>query len=473
LGKLKGFIEIKRKSPKKRDVKSRLKDFNEIYKIMSDSEIEEQSERCMNCGVPFCHSYGCPLGNLIPEFNYLVCNKHWQDALKILTKAHPFPEITGRICPALCEASCVCGIDGEPVSIRQIELSLIEKGFSENWIQPKKIDERKTQKIAVVGSGPTGLSAAKYLNDLGYNVTVYEKNSKSGGILYYGIPDFKLPKAIVERRIKLLEQEGIVFENEVNIGEDISFNYLNKNYDAILLACGALKPRDVKIPGRNLKNIYFAMDYLTQQNKINNNEKVNDRIVAKDKIVVVIGGGDTGADCVGTANRQGAKKVYQLEIMPKPPLERGENIWPEYPMILRTSTSHEEGCVRKWNVLTKEFLGNSDNVIEKIKCVEVKWNKKNGKYTNFEEIKDSEFFIKSDLVLIAAGFISHGNQEIIENSAIEVNKRGFLKVNNNFMTNVEGVFCSGDMSTGPSLVVKAFEEGRNVAYKINEYLKNS
>ncbi len=469
---LRGFLEIDRREPGYRPINERVKDFNEVEKHLSVKELEEQAERCMECGVPFCHSNGCPLDNLIPEWNELVSKGKWEQALKILCSTSNFPEFTGRICPALCEASCTCGLEGkDPVTIRQIEVSLIERGFEEGWIKPNPPTIRTGKKVAVIGSGPAGLAIADMLNKIGHSVTVYEKDEEVGGFMRYGIPDFKLNKRIIERRVHLMEDEGIVFDTSIEVGIDISAHYLNKKFDAIALACGAREPRDLPVEGRDLKGVYYAMEYLEQSNKnVSGEEYSQEKINAKNKHVVVIGGGDTGSDCVGTANRQGAKSVTQIEIMPKPPKGRHEGTpWPEWPYQLKTSSSHKEGCVRDWNIKTLNFEGNKR--LKKINAVKVEWEvAPNGRPLSMKDIKGSEFVINADLVFLAMGFIGPKKAGLLENLNLEFDERGNVAIQEDFSTNAAGVFAAGDIASGPSLVVRAIAAGRDVAETIDKYL---
>ncbi len=375
MGKTTGFLEYDRKEPGYRPMEVRLKDYKAVEYEPDEDDIYEQAARCMDCGIPFCHGCGCPVSNIIPEFNDLAYRGHWQEALDILLSTNNFPEFTGRLCPAPCETACVTGINSDPVTIRQIELSVIEKGFEKGLIRPKPPAKYFNKRIAIIGSGPAGLAVADTLNRSGYKVTVFDEAEKPGGLLRYGIPDFKLEKCIVERRIGLMEKEGVIFETGIRAGTDISFKYLNRHFHAICLACGARKPRDLSIPGRNFTGIFFAMDFLVQQNKRIGGEAIDpsDAISARDKAVVIIGGGDTGSDCLGTSLRQGAKSVCQLEILPKPPVERPDHTpWPMWPLILRESHAHKEGGERRFSVTTRAFIG-ENRVVNKLLCAEVEW----------------------------------------------------------------------------------------------------
>lgn len=476
MGKPRGFLDIKHKGAQYRSVEERLKDFNEVEILLTDEEIHQQAARCMDCGVPFCHGAGCPLGNLIPEFNEYVYRGHWKLALGILLSTNQFPEFTGRVCPALCESACTAGLNGDPVSIRQIEISLIEKGFREGFIRPAPPERRTKKTVAVIGSGPSGLTVANQLNKMGHNVTVFEKDQYAGGLLRYGIPDFKLAKKIVQRRIDLMKEEGIKFELSVSIGQDITPGFLIKKFDAICIAAGAREPRDLNVPGRALKNIHFAMDYLSQQNKILGSEKLIDPIIsAENKRVVVIGGGDTGSDCVGTANRQKASSVTQIEIMPKPPESRSEKTpWPQWPYQLRTSSSHKEGCDRAWNILTKSFTGSEDGKVTKINAIKVSWDISAGGFpVNMKEIPGSEFSIDADLVFLSMGFTGPSDVDMLKQFNIKFDNKTNIKTDDNFCTGHGKVFAAGDVVSGASLVVRAMKKGRDVAIKINEYLSKN
>ncbi len=473
MGKPRGFIEIPRKEPGYRAKEERILDYNEVEKRLNDEDIREQAARCMDCGIPFCHGCGCPLGNIIPEWNDLVYHGHWKEALDLLYAYNNFPEFTGRICPALCEAACTVGLNSEPVSIRQIEISLIEKGYKEGYIKPTPPNKRTDKKVAVVGSGPAGLTIADQLNHMGHNVTVYEQDQKIGGILRYGIPDFKLDKKIIRRRIDLMAAEGIIFETGVTIGKDISANYLLSRFDAVCIACGAREPRDLPIPGRDVDGVYFAMDFLTQQNKrIGRESFACKEITAKAKKVVVIGGGDTGSDCVGTSIRQGASSVVQIEIMPKPPETRDQSTpWPQWPYVIRSSSSHKEGCERIWNIMTKSFECDKGK-LKGLNCVKVEWEKDLlGRPKTMKEVPNSNLNIPADLALIAMGFTGVEKKGMISDIGIKLAKNGSIAVDENGMTNIKGVFAAGDSVAGASLVVRAIAAGRELAAKVNDFLK--
>jgi len=477
MGKPTGFLEFKRKTLHKKSVEERKNNFNEFEFRFSSEEVKTQTARCMDCGIPFCHGdTGCPLGNYIPEWNDLVYKGHMKEALINLHSTNNFPEFTGRLCPAPCETACTLGINAEPVSIKSIERTIIDKAFEEDWVHPRIPVVATNKKIAIVGSGPAGLSAAQQLCRAGHQVTVYEKNNRVGGLLRYGIPDFKLEKKLIDRRIMQMQIEGVTFKTNVHVGKDIHAKELIENYDAVILAGGSEKPRDIKIPGRELKGIYFALEYLTDSNRVVAGEYHQNKISAKNKNVVVIGGGDTGSDCVGTANRQGAKSITQIELLPKPPLQRTENSpWPYWPTILRTSTSHEEGAERMWSVNTTSFKGNENGEVVALNCVQVKFE--NGKLIN---VPGTEFELKADLVLIAAGFLSpepNGMIEQFKELGLELDERGNVKAKfgdeeNSFQTSIPNVFSCGDMRRGQSLVVWGIAEGRKCANAVHGFLSN-
>ncbi len=470
MGKPTGFLDYERVEPGYRPKNERIKDYQAVEYEPEEDYIYDQAARCMDCGTPYCHAHGCPVSNVIPEFNDLLYRGNWRLALSTLLSTNNFPEFTGRICPAPCETSCIDGIHGQPVTIRQIELAIIEKGFEKGLIKPQPPSYYTGNHVAIIGSGPAGLAAADSLNKSGIHVTVFDEAKNPGGLLRYGIPDFKLEKRIVDRRIKLMKEEGIVFENGIKVGDDISARYLRKRFNAICLACGARKPRDLSIPGRELSGIYFALEYLIQQNQRVDEEIISfPEITSKGKTVVVIGGGDTGSDCVGTAIRQGAKKVYQLEILPKPPMKRSDNNpWPQWPVILRESHAHKEGGNRIWAAATNEFTG-KNGAVKKLKCVKVKWQN-NDKGFIPVGIDNSEFEINADMVFLAMGFTGPGNSKLIENFKLDINKKGNVAADENLMTNIEGIFTAGDMTTGQSLVVRAIHSGRDAAEKIIRYL---
>ena len=478
MGDIKGFLKVKRISSKYRPVCIRVKDYKEVAVPRSDDASKEQASRCMDCGTAFCN-WACPIGNYIPEWNDLVFRNQWKRAFQLLDATNNLPEITGRLCPALCEYACVLGINDDPVTIRENEFAIIEYGFDAGFIRANPPKKRTNKKIAVIGSGPAGISAAAQLNKAGHNVTVFERDDKIGGILRYGIPDFKLEKWIIDRRINLLEKEGIEFVTNTNVGVDIKASKLKKEFDAIVLTGGSRVPRDLKIEGREVSGIYFAMDYLTQSNRRVAKEKFPaDKLIdAKGKKVVVIGGGDTGADCVGTANRQGASCVVQIEVMPKPSECRTDDFpWPKYPLLLKTSTSHEEGANRDWCILTKKFIGENGR-LTKLSCVRVEFvddPKRSTLSANrcpvMREIPGSNFEIDADLVLLAVGFIHPEHSLLLTDLGVEYDNRGNVKTDEHFMTTAKGVFSAGDMHKGQSLIVWAIAEGRQAAYNVDKYL---
>jgi glutamate synthase (NADPH) small chain len=473
MGKITGFIDYSRVDHGDRPVSERVKDYKEIAVALPLQEISTQGARCMDCGVPFCHAMGCPLFNLIPEWNDFVCKGKWHEAFLRLEMTNNLPEITGRICPAPCEPACTLSINRSPVTIKQIELAIIEHAFSQGWAIPRPPSRETGKKIAVIGSGPAGLAAAQQLRRLGHGVTLFERADRIGGILRYGIPDFKLEKWVLDRRIDLMREEGVSFETEVHIGDDLSGKYLRRTFDVVLLTLGAGAPRDLTIPGRGLEGIHFAMDYLTQSNRAVAglaNEK--ETISARNKNVVVIGGGDTGSDCVGTANRQGAKKVHQFEIMPRPVewKEASNPNWPNWPQILRTSTSHEEGCERGWNILTTGFSG-KDVRVEKMNCVKVSWSAPGpGGAPKMTQIHGSEFSLDADLVLLAMGFLHVEHNKLLDDLGVRFDSRGNILTKARYATSVPGIFTAGDAGTGASLVVRAIYHGREAARAINEHL---
>lgn len=470
MGKPTGFLETPRELPAKREVKERLKDYQEVDGAMNESLTKKQAARCMDCGTPFCHQ-GCPLGNNIPEFNDAAYQGNWKLAYEILSSTNNFPEFTGRICPAPCEASCVLGINKPAIAIEYIEKSIIEVAFSQGLVKPRTPVSRSGKKVAVIGSGPAGLAAAAQLNYAGHSVTVYERADVIGGLLRYGIPDFKLDKQVVDRRVTLLEQEGVVFKTSVEVGVTIPAKQLQQEYDAVLLCGGSTIPRDLAIPGRQLRGIHFAMDFLTQQNRrVAGRTVTHEAIHAGGKNVVVLGGGDTGSDCVGTSNRHGARSVTQIEILNRPPEERTDATpWPNWPLILRTSTSHEEGCDRKWSLVTKEFIGDEQGALKALRVAEVVWKSVPGKAPVLEEIKGTEKVIPCELALLALGFVHPQREGLIEQLGVDLDERGNVHCQH-FHTSVEGVFAAGDMRRGQSLVVWAIHEGREAARAIDVWL---
>jgi glutamate synthase (NADPH/NADH) small chain len=469
------FLDQERRDAAYRPVSKRVKDFRSVDLPLTDSEIHDQASRCMDCGTPFCHApaTGCPLGNVIPEFNEHVYNGRWKEALDLLLSTNCFPEFTGRICPAPCEGACVLGLIRPAVNICKIELAIIEQGFQRGYVKPEPRRVRHDQRVAVVGSGPAGLATAQVLNRAGYHVTVYEKDARAGGLLRYGIPDFKLEKWVIDQRTDLMAREGVEFECGVNVGDDISYRYLRDRFDAIVLAGGAGVPRDLAVPGRELSGVHFAMEFLTQQNKLVGGEHLGNehRISAAGKNVVVIGGGDTGSDCIGTARRQGALDVVQLEILPEPPVERSESTpWPQWPLMLRESSSHKEGVTRRWGVDTTGFDG-QDGLVKQVQCVRVEWAYDEAAARSCpRRIEDSEFAVDADLVLIATGFVAPSRTALVDALGISRDSRGFIARDERHMTNVESVFVTGDMRNGASLVVRAIGDGMQTARKVVAHL---
>lgn len=468
-----GFKKFNRKTIPKRKSTLRVSDWKEIYTKWTPKQSYEQSSRCMDCGIPFCNN-GCPLGNLIPEFNDLVSNGNWEEAIISLHSTNNFPEFTGRICPAPCESACTLSINNDPVTIEMIEKTISEIAWKNGWVKPEKPKVRSNKKIAIVGSGPAGLAAAQQLNRAGHNITVFERNEVIGGLLSIGIPEFKLEKKIVNRRIDQMKKEGVKFLVNTNVGIDIKHGELLKKFDAVCLAGGSTIPRDLSIEGRNLNGVHFAMDYLSRQNHILRNEKnkSNHHISAKGKNVVIIGGGDTGADCLGTAIRQNALNIIQIEILPRPPIERNENNpWPHWPMIFKSSTAHEEGGERDYNILTKKFISDSDGNVKELECVRVEWinDSKNNKV--MKEIAGSNFSIMADLVLIAMGFTNPQHEGLLNDLKVNYDKRGNVKADNKMQSNIKGIFTCGDMHRGQSLVVHAIASGRKCARNIDIFLE--
>jgi glutamate synthase (NADPH/NADH) small chain len=473
MGKPTGFLEFSRELPGKRPAEERVNDYNEFIERFGDRHLNNQAARCMDCGIPFCHN-GCPLGNLIPDFNDAVYRQNWLEAYEILSVTNNFPEFTGRICPAPCESACVLGINRPPITIEEIEKHIIEIAFDKGFVQPRKPALRTGKKIAVIGSGPAGMAAAAQLNYAGHSVIVFERDDAPGGLLRYGIPDFKLEKWVIDRRIALMEEEGIVFKCNANVGVNISINDLLREFQSIVLAGGSTIPRNLAIPGRNLKGIYFAMDFLKQQNKRVSNRPVDSEdIFASGKNVVVIGGGDTGSDCVGTSNRHGAKNITQFELFPKPPEDRTFAMpWPTFPMTLKITSSHEEGAHRHWAISTKEFLGDSNGNLRALKVVDLEWKLgSDGKATHFTEAAHSEREIPCELALLAMGFVHPQQEGLLNELSIELDERGNVKATEKeYQTNISKIFSAGDMRRGQSLVVWAISEGRECARKVDEYL---
>jgi glutamate synthase (NADPH) small chain len=467
MGKNTGFKEFPREHAPRRPVTERINDWFEIYLEFPEEKLRAQGARCMDCGVPFCHT-GCPVNNLIPDWNDLVYHGRWKEAVRQLHSTNNFPEFTGRICPAPCEAACVLGINEPPVTIKQIEKNIVDRGFKEGWIIPEPPKFRTGKKVAVVGSGPAGLAAAQQLNRAGHWVTVYEKADRIGGLLRYGIPEFKMEKHILDRRLEQMKAEGVQFVTNAHVGKNVPVEDLQREFDAILLAGGAEAPRDLNVPGRELKGIHFAMDYLPQQNKRCHGDQLNPAldILADGKHVVIIGGGDTGADCLGTSHRQKPLSVHQFEIMPMPPAERSPlTPWPLWPMQLRVEGAHEEGGIRKWSMGTVEFTGDENGNVKQLHGIEV------GPPPKFEPIVGTEFVMEADLVLLAMGFLGPVRNGMIEQLGVKLDQRGNVATDENYMSSVPGVFAAGDMRRGQSLVVWAISEGRKAAEGVDLYLK--
>jgi len=467
MGKVTGFIEYRRELPSRRPVTERVNDWFEIYREFPEEKVRAQGARCMDCGVPFCHN-GCPLNNIIPDWNDLAYKGRWEEAIRRLHATNNFPEFTGRICPAPCEAACVLGINEPPVTIRQIEKSVIEHAWSAGWIHPEPPAEATGQRVAVIGSGPAGLAAAQQLRRAGHQVTVYEKNERAGGLLRFGIPNFKLEKHVVDRRLQQMVEEGVQFVTKAHVGVNVSVADLRRNYDALLLAGGAEQPRDLPVPGRELKGIHYAVDFLSQQNRRCEGIDLGSReeILATGKRVVIIGGGDTGADCLGTSHRQHPKSVHQFELLPMPPEERSPKTpWPLWPMQLRTESSHEEGGIREWAVSTTAFHGNEAGHVVGLAGVRV------GPPPKFEPVAGSEFYLECDLVLLAMGFVGPVRSGLLGQLGVKLDQRGNVATDETYMSSVPGVFAAGDMRRGQSLVVWAIQEGRNAARGVDAYLR--
>ena len=475
MGKPTGFKEYGRGGPERRSVQERVKDYREVYETWPEQDIKNQGARCMNCAVPFCHT-GCPLGNVIPDWNDLVYRGRWKEALHALHATNNFPEFTGRICPAPCEASCVLSINQDPVTIEYIEKAIADRGFEEAWIVPEPPEHRTGKKVAVVGSGAAGLAAAQQLNRAGHRVTVFERDGYIGGLLTLGIPDFKLDKAIVQRRVNLMAEEGVEFKTDTHVGVNYPSDELVKRFDAVCLAIGSTKSRELDVPGRELDGVHLAMQYLPQQNKILAGEHIDpeNRITAEGKRVVILGGGDTGADCLGTAHRQGAEVVYQIELLPEPPVGRGpNNPWPQWPIIIRSSAAHDEGGIRDYSIMTKAFTGSNGHV-EKLHGIRLEWGPPDSSgRPSMKEIPGSEFELETELVLLAMGFVHPEHEGVVTDLGLELDARGNIKVDQGKMTCVPGVFAAGDAARGQSLVVWAIAEGREAAHHMDKYLMGS
>ncbi len=470
MGKITGFLDFPRQTEENLPTEERVKNYKEFILHLSDEEAKIQGARCMDCGIPFCNS-GCPVNNIIPDWNDLVFQQNWEAAIDVLHSTNNFPEFTGRICPAPCEAACTLNINSDPVGIKSIEHAIIDKAWENNWVTPQIAKNKTGKRVAIVGSGPAGLAAAQQLARVGHNVNVYEKNDRIGGLLRYGIPDFKMEKFHIDRRIEQMEAEGVKFKTNQNVGETVDPEKLVENYDAVILSGGAEWPRDLPVPGRELDGVYFAMDFLPLQNKVVAGDKVSDQITATGKHVVVIGGGDTGSDCVGTSNRHGAASVTQFELMPQPPEQENKPmIWPYWPLKMRTSSSHEEGCERDWSIATKSFVGEEGKVKQLI-ATKVEW--RDGK---MQEIPNTDFKLKADLVLLAMGFMGP-QQTMLDKFLIEKDQRGNAKASTEgekaYSTSRKKVFAAGDMRRGQSLVVWAIREGRQCARAVDEFLMGS
>ena len=466
MGKASGFKEFARETTPRRPVAERVNDWFEIYQDFSEDKLRTQGARCMDCGVPFCHT-GCPVNNLIPDWNDLVYNGRWKEALRQLHSTNNFPEFTGRICPAPCEAACVLGINEPAVTIKNIEKNIVDRGWAEGWIQPEPPKFRSGKKVAVVGSGPAGLAAAQQLNRAGHWVTVYEKADRIGGLLRYGIPEFKMEKRVLDRRLEQMEAEGVKFVTDAHVGRTVPVEDLQREFDAILLAGGAEAGRDLNVPGRELKGIYYAMEYLPQANKHCQGDKLDSAldILANGKRVIIIGGGDTGADCLGTAHRQKPISVHQFEIMPQPPEQRApQTPWPLWPMQLRIEGAHEEGGIRQWSVATTKFTGDANGNVKQLHGIQV------GPPPKFEPIPGTEFVMDVDLVLLAMGFTGPVRNGTIEQLGVKLDARGNVEANGDYMSSVPGIFAAGDMRRGQSLVVWAIAEGRKAAASVDKYL---
>jgi glutamate synthase (NADPH) small chain len=467
VGKVTGFKEYTRETPTRRPVEERVNDYFEVYQEFPDDKVRTQAARCMDCGIPFCHT-GCPVNNIIPDWNDLVYRDQWRDAIRILHSTNNFPEFTGRICPAPCEAACVLGINEPPVTIKVIEKTIVDHAWKQGWIKPEPPETRTGKSIAVVGSGPAGLAAAQQLNRAGHSVTVFEKADRVGGLLRYGIPDFKMEKHVLDRRLDQMVKEGVKFQTRAHVGHDVPAEDLRKDFDAIVLTGGAEAPRDLRVPGRELKGIHFAMEFLPQQNKRIAGDSVPNQIFATDKRVVIIGGGDTGADCLGTCHRQKARSVHQFEIMPMPPPDRHASTpWPLWPLQLRTESAHEEGGLRDWALGTTRFVGDENGNVKALQGVRV------GPPPKFEPVPGTELVIEADLVLLALGFTGPVRSGMLEQLGVNLDARGNIATDGSYMSSVAGIFAAGDMRRGQSLVVWAISEGRSAAKAVDNYLMKS
>jgi glutamate synthase (NADPH/NADH) small chain len=471
MGKVTGFIEIKRKKHPTRPIEERIRDWGEVYLPSDTADLQAQGARCMDCGIPFCHQ-GCPLGNLIPDWNDLVYRDRWRTAIDRLHATNNFPEFTGRLCPAPCEGSCVLGINDDAVTIKDIEVAIIDRAYDEEWVRPNPPETRTFKKVAVVGSGPAGLAAADQLNRVGHSVTVFERSDRIGGLLRYGIPEFKMEKRVLDRRLAVMEEEGVIFRAGVDVGTDVPVARLRSDFDAIVLAAGAGQPRDLPVPGRELRGIHFAMEYLTLQNRRCEGDVIShDQFIsAQGRHVVIIGGGDTGADCLGTVHRQGAKSVTQLELLAQPPIDRvPDNPWPQWPNIFRVSPAHEEGGERLYSVSTQRFVGDDAGRVRALQATKVEIVRKDGR-VHVQPIPGSEFEIQADLVLLAMGFLGPERGALVNDLGLKMTERGNVWRDERWMTSVPGVFAAGDMQRGQSLIVWAIAEGRSAARGVDQYL---
>jgi len=468
MGKITGFLEIAREGVHKQPVPERLKHWREFEHRTPDETLRAQGARCMDCGIPFCHK-GCPLGNIIPDWNDLVYRGRWREAIARLHSTNNFPEFTGRICPAPCEEACVLNINNDPVTIKNIEKHIIDQAWDAGWVAPQVPPARSGKKAAVVGSGPAGMACAQQLARAGHAVTLYERADRIGGLLRYGIPDFKMEKWLIDRRMEQMAAEGVTFVTNAHVGVNVDVEELRRGFDALVLSGGATKPRDLPVPGRDLKGIHFAMDFLPQQNKVGAGDVVAGQILATGKRVVILGGGDTGSDCLGTSNRHGATSVHQFELLPQPPKDRPQLTWPNWPMILRTSSSHEEGVVRDWSINTKRFSGDGAGNVKKLHGVRLEWQQDNGRPV-MKETPGSEFELDCDLVLLALGFLGPEPDGMLAQLGVKLNERGNVAVDGDYQTSVPGVFACGDMRRGQSLVVWAIWEGREAARGVDRFL---
>ena len=475
MGDARGFMKYERIVADDRPVAERIRDYTEIPNKLSPKQLNEQGARCMDCGIPFCHT-GCPLGNIIPDFNDLVYRDRWREALDRLHATNNFPEFTGRVCPAPCETACVLGITNPPVTIKQIEKAIIDRGWAEGWVVPEPPQVRTGKKVAVIGAGPSGLACAQQLNRAGHTVTVFERADRPGGLLMYGIPDFKMEKTYLYKRVKQMEDEGVTFRCGVKVGTDVTADELRRDFDAVVLTIGATAARDLPLPGRDLKGIHLAMEFLPQQNKVVAGDTVPGQIMATGKRVVVIGGGDTGSDCIGTSVRQGAVAVTQIELLDRPAdakTDAGHNEqypWPYYPMVYRTSTSQDEGCERKYSINTKRFEGDAEGNVKKLHMIELEWTTDDAGRMKMREVEGSEFEIEAELVLLAMGFVGPEKAGIVADLGVDLDPRGNIVSDANYMTSVEGIFAAGDSRRGQSLVVWALAEGREAARGVDLYL---